>query len=164
MNEVWATLLKIIIEVILREAFPRVVKYIHFSYLIYQEKYRQYRIEKKKYDFTNAVLMSVQGWPIFGTSYPWPQWRARQWNAVILEIYNAGAAGIPINYWGVSIMLTCDRQDSIYHSTVPHIVPHLSLRKQGTELLASWQPVEDRRSMQALAAAFAERSAGRAAG
>ena len=145
MNEVLATILGTIIAAILIAAFPRVVKYIRSSYPDFREKYQRYQIEKRKYDFTAAVLLSVQKWPFVGIDYPWSEWKARQWDDVIYEIYDAGAAGIPINYWGVFMLLTCNREAGIEHNTVPPIVPRLHLiNKDGAQLSAPWQPVDDR--------------------
>ena len=124
-----------------------------------------YRIEKRKYDFTNAVLLSVKKWPFLGIDYPWPNWKAREWDDVIYEIYNAGAVGVPINYWGVYVLLTCNREEGIGHNTVPPIVPRLHLIKNGAQLSVPWQPVDDRLyrlkhkillEKEALAAAIAE--------
>ena len=144
MNEVLTTILGTIIAAILIAAFPRVVKYIRSSYPDWQEKYRHYRIEKRKYDFTNAVLLSVQKWPFLGVDYPWPEWKARQWDDVICEIYEADAVGIPINYWGVLMILTCNREEGIEHNTIHPIVPRLHLIRKGAQMSAPWQRVDDR--------------------
>lgn len=124
---------------------PHFFKYARKTLRRIRRKYRTYKINRKKHDFTSLMIIMENSAMYFSNRFDWNDRQKRHWNDAIHELYTGGALGTEIEHCGIYATLSMNH--GIDPVRNPDLVFQLNLFRHDppSKSPVTWQMVPDKK-------------------